>query len=143
LRNSISPVMARPSSLPNKRHLFLARLLRSSAASFLVLFSAVGAPAQPAGAVAPRGSRVRSCARRRQGRGASSAPEKINVNRGELAERVWQLPLTNLPVGIYRVDVDVADGVAWRRYFERTDESCLRLVCGPSSLAAILLAISR
>ena len=52
---------------------------------------------------------------------ASGKPEKLNVNRGELAERMWQLPLSNLPVGIYRVDIELADGVAWRQYFQLTD----------------------
>jgi hypothetical protein len=52
---------------------------------------------------------------------ASGKPEKLNVNRGEPAERMWQLPLTNLPSGIYRVDIELTDGVAWRQYFQLTD----------------------
>jgi hypothetical protein len=52
---------------------------------------------------------------------ASSPPEKLNISRGEHSERVWQLPLANLPAGIYRVDIEVADGVAWRQYFKLTD----------------------
>jgi hypothetical protein len=41
---------------------------------------------------------------------------------GEVAsERMWQVPLANLPVGIYRVDVEIADGVAWRQFFKITD----------------------
>ena len=51
----------------------------------------------------------------------SSSPEKVNVNRGDRAERVWQVPLTNLPSGVYRVDVELSEGVAWRRYFQLTD----------------------
>jgi len=52
---------------------------------------------------------------------ASGKPEKLNVNRGELAERMWQLPLSNLPTGIYRVDIELADAVAWRQYFKLVD----------------------
>jgi hypothetical protein len=52
---------------------------------------------------------------------ASSSPEMISVNRGEHVERVWQLPLTNLPVGIYRVDFELTEGVAWRQYFKLAD----------------------
>jgi len=52
---------------------------------------------------------------------ASGKTEKLNVSRGEMAERLWQLPLTNLQVGIYRVDIEVGDGVAWRQFFKITD----------------------
>jgi Trypsin-like peptidase domain len=52
---------------------------------------------------------------------AVGKPEKVNVSRGELAERIWQLPLTNLLAGIYRVDIELGDGVAWRQYFELTE----------------------
>jgi trypsin-like peptidase len=51
----------------------------------------------------------------------ASKPEKVNVNRGEHAERVWQVPLANLPAGVYRVDVELTEGVAWRQYFKLTD----------------------
>jgi hypothetical protein len=51
----------------------------------------------------------------------SSKPETITVNRGERAERVWQVPLANLPLGVYRVDVELKEGVAWRQYFKLTD----------------------
>jgi hypothetical protein len=50
---------------------------------------------------------------------AAGKSEKISVSRGEvIAERMWQMPLTNLPVGIYRVDIEIADGVAWRQFFK-------------------------
>jgi hypothetical protein len=52
---------------------------------------------------------------------ASGKTEKLNVTRGEVAERMWQLPLSNLSPGIYRVDVEVGDGVAWRQFFKLTD----------------------
>lgn len=51
----------------------------------------------------------------------TSKTEKINVNRGEYTERAWQIPLTNLPAGIYRVDIELAEGVAWRQYFKLGD----------------------
>jgi hypothetical protein len=50
---------------------------------------------------------------------AAGKPEKISVSRGEVTtERMWQMRLTNLPVGIYRVDIEIADGVAWRQFFK-------------------------
>jgi hypothetical protein len=52
---------------------------------------------------------------------ATGKTEKLNVSRGEFAERMWQLPLSNLPPGIYRLDVEVGDGVAWRQFFKLTD----------------------
>lgn len=52
---------------------------------------------------------------------ATSKTEKINANRGEYTERAWQLPLGNLPAGIYRVDIEFPEGVAWRQYFKLTD----------------------
>lgn len=52
---------------------------------------------------------------------ATSKTEKINVNRGEYTERAWQVPLTNLAPGIYRVDIEIAEGVAWRQYFKLSD----------------------
>jgi hypothetical protein len=51
----------------------------------------------------------------------SSGPEKVSVNRGEHAERLWQFPIAKFPEGIYRVDVEVADDVAWRQYFKLLD----------------------
>lgn len=46
-------------------------------------------------------------------------PEKFGVSRGDIAaDRMWQLPLANLPMGIYRVDVEIANGVAWRQFFK-------------------------
>ncbi len=51
----------------------------------------------------------------------SSGLEKVSVNRGEHAEHLWQIPIAKLPAGIYRVDIEVADGVAWRQYFKLLD----------------------
>ncbi len=47
--------------------------------------------------------------------------DKLNLSRGESLERNWQLPLSTLPPGIYRVDVLIGDSVAWRQYFKVTD----------------------
>ncbi len=52
---------------------------------------------------------------------ASGNTDKISVSRGQVSERMWQLPLASLPVGIYRVDVEVAGGVAWRQFFKITN----------------------
>jgi hypothetical protein len=47
--------------------------------------------------------------------------EKLNLSRGESLERSWQLPLSTLTPGIYRVDILIGDSVAWRQYFKLTD----------------------
>ena len=47
--------------------------------------------------------------------------EKLNLSRGESVEKSWQLPLSTLAPGIYRVDVLIGDTVAWRQYFKLTD----------------------
>jgi hypothetical protein len=52
---------------------------------------------------------------------ASGKSEKLTISRGEPAERMWQLPLANLSVGIYRVDVELGDGAAWREFFKVTE----------------------
>jgi S1-C subfamily serine protease len=51
----------------------------------------------------------------------SGKQEKLNIGKGEPSERTWQLPLTNLPAGYYRVDVEVGGVVAWRQFFKLTD----------------------
>jgi hypothetical protein len=52
---------------------------------------------------------------------ASGKPEKMSVSRGVHAERSWLLPLANLPAGVYRVDLELADGVAWRQFLKLSD----------------------
>ncbi len=52
---------------------------------------------------------------------ATGKTEKLNITRGQPAERTWTLPLANLPAGFYRVDILVADDIAWRQYFKITD----------------------
>jgi hypothetical protein len=52
---------------------------------------------------------------------ATGKTEKLNITRGQPAERTWTLPLTNLPGGFYRVDILVGDDIAWRQYFKITD----------------------
>jgi Trypsin-like peptidase domain len=52
---------------------------------------------------------------------ATGKTEKLNITRGQPAERTWTLPLVNLPAGFYRVDILVADDIAWRQYFKITD----------------------
>jgi hypothetical protein len=51
---------------------------------------------------------------------ATGKVEKLNITRGQPAERVWTLPLSNLAVGFYRVGILVADDIAWR-YFKIID----------------------
>jgi hypothetical protein len=52
---------------------------------------------------------------------ATSKTDKINVNRGDFTEHAWQVPLGNLPTGVYRVDVEFPEGVSWRQYFQLND----------------------
>ncbi|HET7107101.1 MAG TPA: serine protease [Candidatus Acidoferrum sp.] len=52
---------------------------------------------------------------------ATGKPEKLVITRGQSAERTWTLPLAELPAGFYRVDILVADDIAWRQYFKVTD----------------------
>jgi hypothetical protein len=52
---------------------------------------------------------------------AAGKTEKLNVTRGQPGERFLTLPLSNLPSGFYRVDILVADDIAWRQYFKITD----------------------
>jgi hypothetical protein len=47
--------------------------------------------------------------------------EKLSIARGQPGERTWTLPLSNLPAGFYRVDILVAEDIAWRQYFKITD----------------------
>jgi len=49
---------------------------------------------------------------------AASKTEKVSVSSGEYAERAWQLPLSNLPGGVYRADIEFPEGVGWRQYFK-------------------------
>ena len=52
---------------------------------------------------------------------ATGKTEKLNITRGQPAERTWTLPLSNLPAGFYRIDILVADDIAWRQYFKVTE----------------------
>jgi trypsin-like peptidase len=52
---------------------------------------------------------------------ATGKTEKLTITRGQPAERTWTIPLANLPAGFYRVDILVADDIAWRQYFKITD----------------------
>jgi hypothetical protein len=52
---------------------------------------------------------------------SSGKPEKLSVTRDQLSERLWQFPITNFPAGIYRIDVEMGGGVAWRQYFKVVD----------------------
>jgi hypothetical protein len=52
---------------------------------------------------------------------AAGEVEKISVKKGSGAEQNWDVPVAQLPAGIYRVDIVVGDGVAWRQYFRIAD----------------------
>jgi S1-C subfamily serine protease len=44
-------------------------------------------------------------------------PVKVTLRRGEMQDRYWSFSATTLIPGIYRTDVLLGDGVAWRAYF--------------------------
>jgi hypothetical protein len=50
-----------------------------------------------------------------------SPEQKISINPGQHTECTWQIPLAKMYPGIYRADVLLADGVAWRQYFKISD----------------------
>ena len=52
---------------------------------------------------------------------AVGKPQKLNLSRGEFIERDWQIPLAPLTPAIYRVDLVIGDGVAWRQFFKLAD----------------------
>jgi len=52
---------------------------------------------------------------------ATGTTEKLNIPRGQPAERTWTIPLAKLPAGFYRIDILVADDIAWRQYFKIID----------------------
>lgn len=52
---------------------------------------------------------------------AAGEVEKVSVKKGSAAERNWDIPVSDLPPGIYRVDILIGDGVAWREYFRVTE----------------------
>ncbi|HEY1483390.1 MAG TPA: serine protease [Candidatus Acidoferrum sp.] len=52
---------------------------------------------------------------------AAGEVEKISIKKGSGAEQNWDVPVAQLPAGIYRVDILVGDGVAWRQYFRIAD----------------------
>lgn len=109
-----------PSILDNRLN-FPLLLVQLAGLTLAPPLSALPSAAQQAGGVAPSASQVhlvRSVvgAKGEQLNGQSTAciqlydvdnqlvasgkPEKVSVKRGEIAERLWQLPLINLPAGI-------------------------------------------
>jgi hypothetical protein len=52
---------------------------------------------------------------------ASGETEKVSLKKGTAAEKNWDLPIAELPPGIYRVDILIGDGIAWRQYFKLAD----------------------
>ncbi len=46
-----------------------------------------------------------------------SKPLKVSLHSGSLSSSSWEIPVTTLPSGIYRVDVSLGDDIVWRRFF--------------------------
>lgn len=52
---------------------------------------------------------------------AAGEVEKFSPKKGAVAEKNWDIPVSDLSAGIYRVDILIGDGIAWRQYFKVTD----------------------
>jgi hypothetical protein len=52
---------------------------------------------------------------------AAGEVEKFSLKKGTAAEKNWEVPVSDLSTGIYRVDILIGDGVAWRQYFKVAD----------------------
>jgi hypothetical protein len=52
---------------------------------------------------------------------AAGEVEKFSLKKGTVAEKNWDIPVSDLPAGIYRVDILIGDGIAWREYFKVAD----------------------
>jgi hypothetical protein len=52
---------------------------------------------------------------------AAGEVEKVTLKKGIAAEKNWDIPVSDLPPGIYRVDILIGDGVAWRQYFKAAE----------------------
>jgi hypothetical protein len=50
-----------------------------------------------------------------------SSPQKVNLHSGVLSLTTWEIPLTTLPSGIYRVDVSLGGNIVWRKFFRLAD----------------------
>jgi hypothetical protein len=50
-----------------------------------------------------------------------SKPLKVHLHSDQVSGSVWNIPITTLIPGIYRVDVSLGDDIAWRRFFRITD----------------------
>ena len=49
---------------------------------------------------------------------AAGEIEKVSLKKGTAAEKDWDIPVSDLSAGMYRVDILIGDGVAWRQYFK-------------------------
>ncbi len=51
----------------------------------------------------------------------SPGTKKISVNPQKLSYTAWEVPLLNLPPGVYRVDVLLDADTVWRTFFRIVD----------------------
>lgn len=52
---------------------------------------------------------------------AGGDPQQLTITKGRDTARKWDLPLSGLPAGFYRVDVAIGQEVAWRQFFKLAD----------------------
>jgi hypothetical protein len=50
-----------------------------------------------------------------------ASPLKLSLRPGALSLTTWEIPLTSMPSGIYRVDVSLGDEIVWRKFFRLAD----------------------
>jgi hypothetical protein len=48
---------------------------------------------------------------------SEAKPLKLDLRAGVQSMNTWEVPVTNLPAGTYRLDVLLDDGPAWRGFF--------------------------
>jgi hypothetical protein len=50
-----------------------------------------------------------------------SSPQKLALHSGALSISTWEIPITSIPSGVYRVDVSQGDEIVWRKFFRLSD----------------------
>jgi len=52
---------------------------------------------------------------------SESKPREVSLTPGKYVTTTWDLPVGNMPPGIYRVDVVLNDNTAWRDFIRVTN----------------------
>jgi hypothetical protein len=52
---------------------------------------------------------------------SESKPRELSLSPGNWMTTVWEIPVNNIPLGIYRVDLVLNDKTGWRDFFRVTE----------------------